>query len=203
MKTDPSIEEQLLLEYGAKRKDYPQGSTIFSEGDAARYYWQIQAGEVKMNNFNEEGKEFIQGIFSEGESFGEPPLLVSKSYPANAVALTDVTLLQLPQAVFLTLLYEHPETSIALNKRLSNRLYYKSVMASEISSQDAEHRLLKLIDYLKYHVEGLKENETYCVQLTRQQLADLTGLRVETVIRSIKLLEKKGALSIKDRKIFR
>lgn len=200
---DPIIDENLLLQFGASLKSYPKGTIIFHEGGVAKYYFQIQSGEVKMNNFNEDGKEFIQGIFTKGESFGEPPLLISKNYPANAVALTDIVLLQLSQAVFHELLHEHPETAIAISKRLANRLYYKSVMASEISSQDPEHRLLKLIDYLKLHVEEIPKSEKYCVTLTRQQLADLTGLRVETVIRSIKSLEKKGALTIEQRKIFR
>lgn len=200
---DPIIDENLLLQFGARLKNYSKGTNIFNEGDTAKYYFQIQSGEVKMNNFNDEGKEFIQGIFTKGESFGEPPLLISKNYPANAVALTDVVLLQLSQTVFLELLHEHPETAIAISTRLANRLYYKSVMASEISSQDPEHRLLKLIDYLKLHVEEIPEDQKYCVTLTRQQLADLTGLRVETVIRSIKNLEKKGALTIEHRKIFR
>lgn len=199
----PIIDEQLLLQFGARLKHYAKGTLVFQEGNPAKHYYQLQSGEVKMNNFNEDGKEFIQGIFSKGESFGEPPLLISKNYPANAVALTDVVLLQLSQPVFLELLQKHPETAIAISTRLANRLYYKSVMASEISSQDPEHRLLKLIDYLKLHVEEIPENEKYCVTLTRQQLADLTGLRVETVIRSIKSLEKKGALLIESRKIFR
>ena len=41
------------------------------------------------------------------------------------------------------------------------------------------------------------------VEITRQQIADLTGLRVETVIRAIKSLEKKGEVTIKDRKVYR
>lgn len=199
----PIIDENLLLQFGARLKSYPKDTIIFNEGDIAKYYWQVQSGKVKMSNFNDDGKEFIQGLFSIGESFGEPPLLISKNYPANAVALTDVVLLQLSQSVFLELLHEHPDTAIAISTRLAHRLYYKSVMASEISSQDPEHRLLKLIDYLKLHVEEITEDEKYCVTLTRQQLADLTGLRVETVIRSIKSLEKKGALTIENRKIFR
>jgi CRP/FNR family transcriptional regulator, cyclic AMP receptor protein len=39
--------------------------------------------------------------------------------------------------------------------------------------------------------------------LTRQDLADLTGLRVETVIRKVGQLEEQGHLFVSDRKIFR
>ena len=36
---------------------------------------------------------------------------------------------------------------------------------------------------------------------TRQQLADMTGLRVETVVRTVKTMEQQGALEIADGKI--
>jgi CRP-like cAMP-binding protein len=76
-------------------------------------------------------------------------------------------------------------------------------MASEISSQDPEHRILRLLDYTKKHIYKLQPDEHFEVDLTRQQIADLTGLRVETVIRSCKALEKKGEIEIKSRKIYR
>jgi CRP-like cAMP-binding protein len=44
--------------------------------------------------------------------------------------------------------------------------------------------------------------ETNQLLLTRQQLAELSGLRVETVIRAVRHLHEKGMLLIQDRKIF-
>lgn len=196
------IQEALLLEFGARKLHIKKGETIFSEGDTPKYYYQIADGEVKMNNFNDEGKEFIQGLFSLGNCFGEPPLFINKPYPANAVATVDTDLYILPKDILLKLLHDNPDANLAMTTNLSQRLYYKSIMASEISSQDAEHRIIKLIDYFK-EIVGMKPSDKYKVTLTRQQIADLTGLRVETVIRSIKILEKKGSLIIKDRKIFR
>jgi CRP-like cAMP-binding protein len=60
-----------------------------------------------------------------------------------------------------------------------------------------------LLDYLKFTIYKIEEPFEYEVELTRQQIADLTGLRVETVIRSIKSLEKKGKLKIVSRKVWR
>ena len=39
------------------------------------------------------------------------------------------------------------------------------------------------------------------IPFTRQQLADMTGLRVETVIRAVKKMEKEGKLSLEGHKI--
>lgn len=196
------ISESILLEFGARKLHVKKGETLFYAGDTPKYYYQVIAGEVKMNNFNDEGKEFIQGIFTGGMSFGEPPLFIDKPYPANAEAITDAEVLLISKEAFFEMLRKNPEVNLAMSVTLSQRLYFKSIMASEISSQDAEHRIIKLIDYFK-EIVGLKPNEKYKVSLTRQQIADLTGLRVETVIRAIKALEKKGALTITERKIFR
>ena len=197
------IPTNLLLQFGAQPKNYPKGTVLFTEGDAARYYFQVESGEVKTNNYNDEGKEFIQGMFTQGDSFGESTLLNNRTYPASAETITDATIYVLPKTAFFDMLYKHPETAIALCKRMADRLYYKAIIASEIAAQDPEHRLLTLIDFLKTEVGKCKTDEKYEVTLTRQQLADLTGLRVETVIRTIKTLEKKGCLTIGHHKIYR
>lgn len=197
------IAEDILYEFGAEKLSFTKGDVIFSEGQLAVCYYQIASGEVKMNNFNEDGKEFIQGLFHVGQSFGEPPLFADVKYPANAEALTDAEVIRLSKEKFLKLLEKHPEEHLAITKSLASRLYYKAIMATEISSQEPEHRILRILDYLKKHVHHLNEPFSFQVNITRQQIADLTGLRVETVIRATKSLERKGALKIKNRKLYR
>ena len=46
------------------------------------------------------------------------------------------------------------------------------------------------------------ESSLLQIPLTRQQLASITGLSVETVIRAIKNMEKNGVLKIQNRKIW-
>jgi len=197
------IDEKILLRMGAHYKTYDKGTVIFFQDTYAVYYYQIINGEVKMNNYSEDGKEFIQNIFTPGQSFGEPPLFIEEKYPANATAVSDCTLICLEKDLFIEMLRQYPEVSIEMNRSLSRRLWYKSVMAPEISSQDPAKRLLTLLTYFKVH-QSEDVNTPFCFQIpmTRQQLADLTGLRVETVIRTIKQLEKEGRLQIKNRKIF-
>lgn len=197
------IDEELLRQFGCRLASFEKGEVLFNQGDMPRYYFQILSGAVKMNNFNDEGKEFVQGLFSEGDSFGEPPLFLKDSYPANAVAIVPSSVFLLPKNKFLDLLMSNPQIHLKITTNLAKRLYYKSIMASEISSQEPEHRVLKLIDYFKTRIDKVPTDQSYKVEITRQQIAELTGLRVETVIRSIKSLEKKGQLVISNRKVFR
>ncbi len=98
------IDENLLLNHGARRISFSKGDQLFREGESALNFYQMASGEIKMNNYNEDGKEFIQGIFSIGQSFGEPPLLANVKYPANAEAISDAEVFQLSKDQFLDLL---------------------------------------------------------------------------------------------------
>ena len=197
------ISEELIETYGGRRLELLKGQVLFKIDTLPRFYYQIISGTIKMNNFNEDGKEFIQGLFGKKDSFGEPPLFENMAYPAYAQAVENSVVWQLGKADFLRLLKEHPESHLSITKVLAKRLHYKATMAAEISSENAEHRLLKLIDYLKVYVHKIASHEKYQVGLSRQQMADLTGLRVETVIRAIKSLEKKHEITLESHKVIR
>lgn len=197
------IDGSLLIKYGASVKRYAKDEIIFLKDDLPRFYFQVISGEVKMNSYNESGKEFIQGIFSAGRSFGEPPLFGDFNYPASAISIDETAVYVLRKELFQNLLLENPTIHLQFTEVLANRLYYKATMASGHSSNNAEERIIQLIDYLKFHVYKIPANELYQVELTRQQIGDLTGLRVETVIRVLKKMEKQNEIQIRNRKVYR
>ena len=73
------INQDLLIQFGGEIRDLRKSEIIFEIGHFPSYYYQVLEGKVKMNNFSDEGKEFIQNIFTKNQSFGEPPLLDRKS----------------------------------------------------------------------------------------------------------------------------
>lgn len=195
------IEEKLLFSAGATEKTFNPGEMVFREGDPPYFYCQIISGEVKLNNYKEDGKEFIQNIISQGQSFGEVALMVNKPYPTNAIALHKCRVILLRKTKFYHLLTEYPEISISLNQCISERLYFKFVMLKNNSSQSPIVRLKGLMDYLKSFQKD-SSPFSYKIGLTRQQMASLTGLTVETAIRAIKTMERNQLVKIKERKVY-
>ncbi|MBE0390747.1 CRP-like cAMP-binding protein [Flavobacterium sp. 7E] len=193
----------LLEKYGGVLKEFGKSEIIFEEGTLPTHYYQIVSGEVKMNNYNDDGREFIQGLFYKEQCFGEPPLFIQQNYPANAIVVENATIICVKKEQFFELLKKQPLISIQIIENLAQRLYYKSVMAAEISSHEPEHRVLRLLDYAITHFNLEHDSNGYLIHFTRQQIGDLTGLRVETVIRAIKALEKKKELQIINRKVYR
>ena len=64
------IEENLLVKYHAILKNFRKEDILFKKNNAARFYFQIQIGEVKLFNISSDGKEFIQSIYSENRGVG-------------------------------------------------------------------------------------------------------------------------------------
>lgn len=194
------IKEEILHSVGAVTRRYRPSEIIFSEGDVPKYYYQIITGNVKLNNYNDDGKEIIQTLLEEGQSIGESLLFMDKLYPMNAVALTECNIIRLPKSIFLDLMKLYPDLCLNMNKILSQRLYFKIIMTQNLSSQNPTAKLKGLMDYLK---SFQKEQSPYSfrIPLTRQQMASLTGLCVETAIRTIKMMERNKMVKIENRKI--
>ncbi|MDP4220427.1 MAG: Crp/Fnr family transcriptional regulator [Bacteroidota bacterium] len=193
--------DELLSRYGAKLVDLDKGEMLFAQGEPATNFYIVKSGRVKMSQFNEQGREFIQGHFSHGETFGEPPFFAKLTYPASALAIEKSEIWKVAYDRFMELLRDHPAIAIGMIEALSDRLIYKSMMLRESAVEEAEHRLETLLKYIKKD-HGVPAEKEYLIKLTRQELADMTGLRVETVIRTIKVMEQKGVLEIIEGKIF-
>lgn len=195
------IDIDILLAWGATFHKLQKGHVLFCEDDYANFYYQVVEGKIKMCNTNEDGKEFIQGIFEAGASFGEPPLFDAGTYPASALADEDSTIIRLRKENFLQLLKENFDIHFCFTQTLARRLRFKSLISKEISSYGPLHRVSTLLkEYKKNH--GIQSSELFKIDLTRQQIADMTGLRVETVIRSIRQMQEKGELKIEKGKVY-
>ncbi|MEJ5105618.1 Crp/Fnr family transcriptional regulator [Chryseobacterium sp. MYb328] len=197
-----NIDEDLLYSFGGEDRVYKKKEMIFKEGDHAQYYFQIVRGKVKLNNYNEDGKEFIHNILGKNQSFGDPLLFLDQTYPypMNAVCLEGSEIIRLPKDHFIEMIKKHPNLSLEMNACFSQQVYFKLIMMQSMSAQNPIQRLKGLLNYLKSYHDG---DCTHCftIEFTRQQLANLTGLRVETVIRTLKKMEQGGDILFKDRKI--
>lgn len=192
----PQIPLELLVSYGATFKEYPKGEIIFFEKDFANFYYQVISGSVKMFNTNDEGKEFTQGYFLRGQSFGEPPLLIDERYPSSALAFQDTEVVRIPKDKFLKILEEKPQIQKEFLVLMARRIHNKATTSKDIINQKADFRIKAFLDSYK------KTREKELIPFTRQEIANFTGLRVETVIRTISGMAKKNQIEIVNHKIY-
>lgn len=190
-----------LLAWGATYKKVESEELIFKEGAECQFYYQLAKGSVRWVNINDSGREFIQAIVEPGECFGEFPLFDNSTYAASAIANSPSVLLRLQKITFRQMLKEDPELHFVFSKLMSERLRFKFLLMKELACNDPEQRIVSLLSYFKTTQKNICLNCNR-VKLTRQQIANMTGLRVETVIRTIKQLQHKGSLVIDKGKVY-
>ncbi|HCN85067.1 MAG TPA: Crp/Fnr family transcriptional regulator [Sphingobacteriaceae bacterium] len=195
------IDIDLLLTWGAAYKKIGADQIIFSEDEPCFFYNQLVSGKVRWVNIDDEGKECIHSIVEPGESFGELPLFDNGNYAATAIANEDSVIIRLRKPIFLELIKENREIHFAFTMLLAKRLRFKFLILKSFGSHCPESRITTLLNHLK------SENKSFCgdcdqLTLTRQQIADMTGLRVETVIRTMRVMHDKGELLIAKGKVY-
>lgn len=193
------IDYNILRTYGGVAKKVAKDELIYEEGSIPRFYFQVIEGEVVEYCSNAEGKELIQGFFGEGKSFGEPSLLMDKNYPSSARATKESVVVKITKNKLQNILRDYPDSINSLLYTFANRLHYKSALAQVWVSATPED---KILHFLVLNFESESKEKRKEVTLTRQQIANYTGLRVETVIRTLKKMSKENVVEIKNRKLY-
>lgn len=195
------IEPELLYTWGAVAKTVARNDYVFYENDPALAFFQILEGTVKMTYTNADGKELTVGVFDEGHSFGEPPLFIDQTYPASAIAQTSCVILKLSKDKFFAMLNDNPAIQTKVLKVFASRIYDKIVFSKNIINHKPAYRIAYFLDNLKKQ-KGIPPSEKLLIPYTRQEIADFTGLRVETVIRTLSAMKKQNKIEIIDHKLY-
>lgn len=195
------VDADTLIALGAAFKKITSGEIIFREGAECYFYHQLIEGNVRLVNMDNDGNEFIQNIIEPGECFGEIPLFDDKPYATTAIANTDAVIIRFHKTSFLKFLTENPELHLSFSKLLAERLRFKNMLLKELAHHDPEQSIKALLHYFKQNKKNICP-ECNRINLTRQQIANMTGLRVETVIRTMRHLHEKGLLQIEKGKVY-
>ena len=192
------INDQFIFDTQADIKKYSKGCIIANEGSKSLYFYYLIDGELSVYNFTPEGKEFLQHKVKEKNFFGEPAVLLEKPFPGNVEVTSEFAeILKIKRENFLQYLKNNPDWCLEFTKSIAEKSIIKSNSLKNIVFLNPEDRIIKQFNDYK---EGAEQKMV--IELTRKELSNMTGLRIETIIRTIKKMEKEGKLEIKNGKVF-
>jgi CRP-like cAMP-binding protein len=170
---------------------YEPDETIFYQADPIELVHIVREGQVKIVVHEEDGREAIIEMISPGEPFGGGAIYLSRQ-PATARAATRAEVLSFTVQFYEAFLLAHPTAALRLIRMLGHRLYGMrslNVLVGERVERRLAHILLKLAGRAgRPHEDGTLIG----LSLSRQDLADMSGTTIETVIRIMSRLRKKG-----------
>jgi CRP/FNR family cyclic AMP-dependent transcriptional regulator len=195
------LDKSIYNRYGATIKQYGLGEIVFEEGSDCTHYHELLAGKIRWTNIHEDGREFIHNIILEGESFGELPIFDGLPYAASAICHGPCEVLRIPKNQFIKCLKENHDLHLRFTTLFASRLRFKFLLSQEMAQFDPEHRICSILNYLRENTESVCQ-QCFVVKLTRQEIANMTGLRVETVIRTLKNMATQKKVCIIKGKVY-
>lgn len=170
-------------------KEFAQGASLYHEGDQCPGIAFVLSGEIRVFKIGYSGREITLYEILPGETciLNASCILAHQNYPANAMALTNGSMLYLPQNIFLKLMAENEQMRLFIFALFSRRF---SEIIELIETVTFGKMDLRLTDYL------IEKSENDQLQSTHQKIAYDLGTSREVVSRLLKDLEKKGKIAL-------
>jgi len=168
---------------------FARNAEIYGENEPAEYLYKLVSGSVRTSKILNDGRRQIGAFYLPGDIFG---LEVASEHALAAEAITDAKVIVVKRSAV--------EALAARDSEVARQL--RAVTGREL--QRMQHHTLLLIRSAKERVAGfllemaarVKCNDEIELPMSRQDIADYLGLTIETVSRTLRILENSAAIAL-------
>jgi CRP/FNR family nitrogen fixation transcriptional regulator len=168
---------------------FARNAEIYGENEPAEYLYKLVSGSVRTSKMLNDGRRQIGAFYLPGDTFG---LEVGSEHALAAEAITDAKVIVVKRSAV--------EALAARDSEVARQL--RAVTGREL--QRMQHHILLLIRSAKERVAGfllemaarVKCNDEIELPMSRQDIADYLGLTIETVSRTLRVLENSAAIAL-------
>lgn len=176
---------------------YNPNEAVCWQGDDCSGLYIIQHGRVKLFRLSSQGRELIIKILEDNDSFNEVPVFDQQPNPINVQTLEISDIWLVDKEIIRLSIMKYPEMAKTIILTLSQNLRMLVDKAEELSFDQVTIRLARLLNQL-----SLQHNKTKSlISPTQDQMAAQLGTVREVVARSLRILEREGAIKVQRRKI--
>lgn len=176
-------------------KNYAKDTVVVLETDEGSTMFIIARGRVKISRMNDEGREVILAILTEGDFFGEMSLLDGLERSANVTTTRESELFLLRREDFLMLINENPKIAISLLRELAMRIRKSDMQIKSLSLFDSRGRVASALIQLAEEHGSIREGIVYLNNIPSQkELANMAGTSRETISRVLKNFITEGKI---------
>jgi len=194
----PPVEEPFGLI--KRRAIYQPGQYVFYEGHVALGLYILCHGRVKLTRLNRKGQQRLVWILDSGQLLEKQAFQEQPVHQVTCEVLEPSQVCLLDRASFLAFLKDHGEAAVKLIQVLSREMTDVVSAADKFAFTPARERLARLLLELRERFgEQEGERTRIILKLKREDLAQMTAITVETVVRLLRDFQEAGLITLEGR----
>jgi len=185
----------------ATRLRLRKGDFVFRNRDTGDSVFILLAGRLKTYKIAPNGKEVILWFIFPGELFGFVETPREKGRMVNVQACEGTEVARISGPFFREFLLKHPDISQLCVRVVASRLGMLANRLVYLTNDNAEARIAKFLLDLDARYHGTGGSADHPLDLTHQEIANISGVQRQTVTRILGKFSKRGALTVQYRHI--
>jgi CRP-like cAMP-binding protein len=193
-------EAQEVIMAAAIPRHFEAGQVIYLEGEPADNVYILEKGWVKATRMTREGREQGLLFLHPVEIFGDIAVFTGTTYPGTATTLEAVDVWVLPSEALISLVKRYPDLSLAIIRKLSERVLHYIGLVEDLSLRSVEARLAySLLRNAELHDEQLIVPRREWTTL--DEMAVRLGTVRDVLSRAMKVLESENLIIVNKQSI--
>lgn len=185
--------------YG-KIRIYQKRETIFREHQYPGFLYLVEKGKVKLFKVNEQGKEYITNIYSEGDFFGYLQLFADRPYSESAEALERSEIYRIPKEDFVHIINRNCKAVMRFVQLLTHDLEEYEQRTIDLAYNSVRKRVAQALLFVREKYKPMT-GEMF-ISIGREDLANIAGTSVETTVRVLSDFKAEGLIKANGKEIF-
>ena len=186
-----------------RRRNLAAGETLIWEGEDSVLVANVIEGVLKLSTGTEDGREQIVGVVYPSDFIGRP---FGGTTTHGVTALTDARICVFSRRDFDAFAREHPKLEHKLLERtlaeLDRTRRWMLLLGRKTAPEKLASFLLEMVERLVEPgcTTAFAPNHRLILPFSRQQIADVLGLTIETVSRQFTRLKESGVIDLSSRR---
>jgi len=177
---------------------FKSGETIFKQGTSATHLLILTSGIAKLYIEGIQDKQLIIRIIRPWEVVGQASLYFDNRHHYSIAALDEVTACFIEIESFKKVIRSNSDFAEEFIKMSTQKGVFSFEKMVSLSQKQMHGRIA---DGLIYLSDKIYENHEFSIHLSRQDIADMTGMSKDSAIRILKELHNENIISLDGRNI--
>ncbi len=192
-----------VLNRGFDRLPIAAGQILFKQGEENAGVYCISRGLIGLRSYQADGKSTLLRLAYPGEIIGFRSFLAAQPHHTEAQALTSSRVCLVPRHSVRQIMDRSPEVLDRLTSRCIDEIDRSHAHIIAAATRSNKDRLSELFEKLmRIHGRDSDGGRTMRLPLTRSDLADLLGIRPETLSRVLARVATDGQFQVRGREVF-